>query len=134
MANSYLDKAGLTYFFQKLGLIFDTKLNFESMTTAEWATQTSLVSKLNTVYIYKDHRTKSDGNGGTINIAGFKLGDGQAYVVDLPFLSVDEETFNQHVQDTTIHITAAERQFWNNKDRCYLSDQNSEMLVFTNNE
>ena len=131
MATSYLSKEGLTYFFGKLGIIFDTKLNFESMTTAEWATQTQIVSQPNTVYIYRDHRTKSDGNGGTINIAGFKLGDGQAYVVDLPFLNVDEETFNEHVNNSLIHITDAERTFWNNKDRCYIDTQNTETLVFT---
>ena len=92
-----------------------------------------MVSQPNTIYIYRDHRTKSDGQGGTINIAGFKLGDGQAYVVDLPFLSVDEETFNNHVNNGTIHITAAEREFWNNKDRCYIDTNNSETLVFTKN-
>ena len=131
MATSYLDKAGLTYFFQKLGLIFDTKLNFESMLESEWANQTQMVSQPNTVYIYRDHRTTTDGQGNTVNIAGFKLGDGSAYVVDLPFLSVDEETFNQHVNDSTIHITSAERTFWNNKDRCYLDENAAETLVFT---
>jgi len=101
------------------------------MTTAQWATQTTTVSQPNTIYIYTDHRTKSDGNGGTINIPGFKLGDGSAYVVDLPFLNVDEETFTQHANDSTIHVTSAERTFWNNKERCYIDSNNAEMLVFT---
>ena len=133
MANFYLDTDGLTYFFYKLGLIHDTKLTFDSRTSAEWAGQNQLVSQANTVYVYKDRTTKEDENGNTINIAGFKLGDGGAYVVDLPFLTVDEETFNQHVQDEVRHITSAERTFWNNKDRCYLSNEDNETLVFTKN-
>lgn len=131
MATSYLDLTGLSYFFSKLNIKFDSKLEFETGTTAQWATQTQLVSRPNTVYIYTDRRTKSDGNGGTINIAGFKLGDGQAYVVDLPFLNVDEETFSSHVNNNVIHITDEERIFWNNKDRCYIDGNDAETLVFT---
>ena len=131
MATSYLDYSGLNYFFQKLGLIFDTKLNFKSMTTAQWATQTQLVSQPNTIYIYTDHHTKSDGNGGTIDIAGFKLGDGQAYVIDLPFLNVDEEAFNEHVNNALVHITNSERTSWNNKCSCFIDNNNTETLVFT---
>lgn len=101
------------------------------MTTAEWALQTQMVSKVNTIYIYRDHKTKSDGNGGTIDIAGFKLGDGTSYVVDLPFLNVDEETFNNHVNDNTIHITAAERTFWNNKVTCEIDVNNQENLILS---
>lgn len=91
-------------------------------TTAGWSAQTSLVSKTNTLYIYTDHQTDSQGNP----IAGIKAGDGNAYVVDLPFT---DAIATEHISDTTRHVTSSERMFWNNKVRCYYAG--TENLVFT---
>ena len=57
-------------------------------TSANWASQTTLVSKLNNYYVYTDYKTKIV-NGNTINIPGIKIGDGTSYVVDLPFANED---------------------------------------------
>ena len=83
----------------------------QSDTTANWAAKTSLVSAYGTIYIYTDYRTE-DG----VIYPAFKVGDGQAYVVDLPF---SDEPLWEHIGDNDIHITAAERTFWNNKNRAY---------------
>lgn len=91
-------------------------------TTAGWSTQTTLVSDATTLYVYTDHQKDSGGN----DIAGIKVGDGNAFVVDLPFI---DAVYAEHVQDGTIHITDTERQFWNNKVRCYYAG--TEQLVFT---
>ena len=98
---SFLDTSKITYF---------------SDTTANWATKTSLVSAANVFYIYTDYQTITQGSS-TINIAGVKIGDGNAYVVDLPFVTVSQ----------------AEKEFWNNKVRCYMDTTfvNSENLIFT---
>ena len=51
--------------------------------------------------------------------AGLKIGDGKAYVIDLPFLNdTSGIDFDQHINNTTIHITNEEREFWNNKINC----------------
>lgn len=95
-------------------------------TTAGWNAQTSLISEENTIYIYTDYDHDSDNN----DVAGIKVGDGLAYVVDLPFTdSVIHERLNDHVSDSTIHVTSTERTFWNNKVRCYYAG--TENLVFT---
>lgn len=91
-------------------------------TTAGWNSQTTLVSELNTLYVYTDHQTDSQGN----SVAGIKAGDGNAYVVDLPFT---DAIATEHIADTTMHITNAERTAWNNKVRCYYAG--TENLIFT---
>ena len=91
-------------------------------TTSGWNSQTSLVSKVNTLYIYTDHQTDGQGN----NVAGIKVGDGSAYVVDLPFTDV---IATEHIEDTTIHVTESEKNFWNNKVRCYYASGDN--LIFT---
>ena len=93
-------------------------------TTSQWAAQTSLVSEAETVYVYTDHSQDRYGNA----LAGLKVGDGSAYVVDLPFV---DAAYAEHVADTNIHVTSQEKAFWNNKVRCYYAGV--EQLVFTTN-
>lgn len=83
----------------------DTTGKVKSATTAEWAQQTSLTSEKDVIYVYTDHQTD---NGK--NIPGIKIGDGLAYVVDLPFV---DTIYMKHIADTDIHITAEERVKWN---------------------
>lgn len=95
-------------------------------TKAEWDAQPQTVGVKNTIYIYTDYRTDEDGN----EIMGIKLGDGNAYLIDMPFT---DEAFLNHINDTTIHITAEERAFWNEKVRCYYSLIDEDTVVFTTN-
>jgi len=53
-----------------------------SDTTENWNKQRSLISKANTIYVYTDYMTI----GNTV-IPGFKIGDGNAYLIDLPFVT-----------------------------------------------
>ena len=95
-------------------------------TTAAWNAQAGLQSESDTLYIYTDHDTDSNGN----LIAGIKVGDGNAYLIDMPFTDTAiMERLNNHISDTTMHITAAERVFWNNKVSCYYNG--SEAVIFT---
>lgn len=93
-------------------------------TTAGWNAQNTLVGALNTIYIYTDYQEDEEGNA----IAGIKIGDGNAYLIDKPFL---DTIYYGHINDTDIHITAEEREFWNNKVRCYYSLLEDETVVFT---
>ena len=94
-------------------------------TTATWNSQPQLVSRKGFIYIYSDWTIDEEGR----TIAGTKIGDGDAYLIDIPF--TDGMWFN-HVNDAVIHITPEEREKWNNKVRCYISD-NSTNLIFTTN-
>ena len=106
------------------------KLTFIFKTTQEWSRQTSLVSQLGTVYIWTDYETI--GQGQNIKyIPGIKIGDGKAYVIDLPFTTDHlKDIIMLHINNNILHITQQERQFWNNKVTCYLDIEDQENIVF----
>ena len=96
-------------------------------TTANWNLQSSLVSERGSVYVYSDHQQIDDGNGNITYIPGIKVGDGSAYVVDLPFdTDLIVSQLNNHVSNTTIHITSSERTFWNGKVSATIDANDSE--------
>lgn len=99
-----------------------------SDTTENWNKKASLISELNTVYVYVDHQTKTDEEGKEIWIPGVKIGDGKAYLIDLPFT---DEVMIAHIHDLGIHVTPEEKEFWNNKVRTYIDTVEDEQLVFT---
>lgn len=79
------------------------------------------------MYIYSDARSyeeeyteNNETLARTVYVPGIKIGDGSAYVVDLPFVNVTSEQIN----------------FWNNKVNCYLEPElvvggDDETLIFT---
>lgn len=79
-------------------------------TTAEWQDLSNYQSKFGSIYIYTDYDVK-DG----VNIPAIKIGDGSAYVVDLPFMSCG--------------VTEEEKDFWNNKVSAVIDPYDSENLV-----
>ena len=109
----------------------DQTVNISSIvsnTTAGWDSQRDLIGKKDVLYVYTDHQAEEDGEGNITYIPGCKIGDGKAYLIDLPFLNQVEM---EHIHDLSIHITQAEREFWNNKVRAYYSEVHDDTLVFT---
>jgi len=80
-------------------------------TTINWNNKITYVPPVGAIIIYTD-KTVIDNK----KIPGIKIGDGNAYCVDLPFVT-DEvaQTIANHIQDNIRHITIEERNFWNNK-------------------
>lgn len=100
--------------------------NIYYMTTAEWSLTPNLVSQEGAIYIYSDYEVV-DGQ----NVPGIKIGDGLAYVVDLPFIDVGiRNLLLQHINNRVIHITDEERQFWNDKISVRLDAQDQEKIIF----
>lgn len=97
-------------------------------TKAEWTSDPSTVSSLNTFYIYTDRYTKTDDHGNVTNIPGIKVGDGVSYIVDLPFV---DQIFEDHINNSNIHVTLAEKTFWNNKVRIEETEIDEQNLIFT---
>lgn len=92
-------------------------------TTETWNSNPLYVSLKGYIYIYSDRRQDEAGN----NLPGIKIGDGNAYLIDLPF---QDDVLFAHIEDVTIHVTQEEKNFWNNKVRCYMADNNTQ-LIFT---
>lgn len=95
-------------------------------TTATWDSQPQLISQRGYVYVYADYRQNGQGQ----NIASIKIGDGNAYLIDMPFT---DELLYDHLADNVRHITQEERERWNNKVRCYVSEVKDDNLIFTTN-
>lgn len=95
-------------------------------TTATWNSQPSLVSARGYIYIYSDYRQNEQGQ----YIPAMKVGDGNAYLIDMPFTDI---LLYEHLQDNVKHITQQERELWNNKVRCFMSEVQNDNLIFTTN-
>lgn len=82
-------------------------------TTANWNAQTFLIGKKDCLYVYTDYK-QEDGK----DIPAFKVGDGLAYLIDLPF------SYMGNVTDEQIA-------FWNNKITAFMDDIDSENLILS---
>ena len=98
-------------------------------TTAHWNAQSQLIAESGHVYVYLDYTIIDDEP-----IPAIKVGDGTSYLIDMPFVAGNDELWNEHINNTVIHVTAADKVFWNNKVTCFLSAVDAENLVFTTAE
>ena len=116
---------------QKNGTIERTLINpdmtsktIQSKTTEQWNADPLYISEKDILYIYSDYKQNNEGQ----TIPGIKIGDGKAYLIDLPFI---DSLLMEHLNNLTIHITENQRSFWNAKIRCYLSQADTENIIFT---
>lgn len=99
-------------------------------TTAGWNEKISYVPVKGEIVIYSD-RHVIDG----VDHPGIKIGDGLAYVVDLPFFGDDEADriitiIDNHITDASVHVSEEDRSFWNAKLNYETVGEN---LIFTRN-
>ena len=95
-------------------------------TTANWNASIGFVPLDGEIIIYTDYRSEQREvieNGEcvtrTINVPAVKIGNGNAYVQDLPF--VDDGTRDMllnHIANDIIHINQLDRDRWDNKLNC----------------
>lgn len=98
-------------------------------TKQNWNSQLGLISEKNAIYVYTDYAI-IDGD----SVPAIKIGDGLAYVIDLPFVSDDTRAqILSHIGDPIPHVSSEERSFWNNKITAYMSPIDSENLILTKN-
>ena len=76
-------------------------------TAAGWAVMPDYVPKAGEICLYSD-------------AAKIKIGDGSAFIVDLPFIGEQDiqtlrEALQRHMEDMTAHVAEREKEFWNNK-------------------
>ncbi len=88
-------------------------------TTAYWQSRTDYIPALGVLVVYTDRFHTEDGQ----EIPGIKIGDGDAYVVDLPFAGGDMDPdmarqLEAHLSDASVHVSLEERTRWNNKLNC----------------
>lgn len=115
-----------------LSSILDS-LKIENGTASYWQERRTYVPPKGTLVVFLDAKTISGGR----TVSKLKIGDGKAYVVDLPYIDDDVMSkLNEHVTNPIIHVTQTDRNRWDNKVSCYETyDPESEEvhLIFTKN-
>ena len=97
-----------------------------------WDTQTYLIAERAAVYVYSDYEVIYDDQMNPTFIAGLKIGDGTSYLIDLPFVTDKMASILlNHIGDSSVHLTDAEREFWNNKITCYFDGGDLENLILS---
>lgn len=106
-------------------------------TTAEWA-RLPVISEKNALYVYTDYEKRIDEEGKEYYIAGFKIGDGNAYVSDLPFqLTITDaiietaERAKEHMASASIHVSDEDRLRWDNKVSASVNEESETLLLST---
>ena len=101
-------------------------------TTDHWNAQRDLITEKGALYVYSDYNIAVNEEGETVKVPAIKIGDGLAYLIDMPFTDAAfTQEMNDHIKNRVVHITDEERDFWNNKVTCFISQQNTETVVFT---
>ena len=106
-------------------------------TTAGWNENPLYLPKQGEICVYTDYTVLVDDRGRTVSYPEIKIGDGNAYLIDLPFVGTAMRyailnKLNAHENNQTIHITQEEREFWNNKINTD-NEVQGEILVLTRN-
>lgn len=84
-----------------------------SNTTEAWNSNPRLMSVKDVIYVYTDYKIV-----GGRPVPGIKVGDGLAYVVDLPFVAAGSD------------ITKEQIDFWNDKCSVVIDPEDPEHLIF----
>ena len=83
-----------------------------------WNSQTACIPPRGCLVVYTDHGRTEDGR----DVPALKIGDGDAYLADLPFITGTDpdlvRRLEDHLLDPDIHATPAEKERWNNKLNC----------------
>lgn len=102
--------------------------------TEYWNSLPNFIPPAGSIIIYTDYDTKVI-DGKAVNVPGIKVGSGNAYVQDLIFISGGGiEEMENHMSNQIVHITQADRDFWNNKLNVEdFSEVVDEVLIFNRN-
>lgn len=93
--------------------------------TLEWAQDKTRIAQKGVIYVYSDYVKASDGAGGTVDVPGFKVGDGTSYLIDMPFAQGEiNEEIRSHIANKKIHVSDEDRKRWDS----------SKIIIETENE
>lgn len=97
----------------------NTRIKFKRDTTQHWNDARGFIPLQGELIIYNDYKTvvkTIDGTARNVQVPGIKIGDGLTYVQDLPFVDDElRETIMNHINNPNLHVSDADRLFWNNK-------------------
>ena len=106
-----------------MSAIINTRIQSKHDTTENWNKAREFIPKAGEVIIYDDYEVKTrtveiqgEAIEETIWVPNIKVGTGNAYVQDLPFVDeIIRDVLLEHIHNQNIHVTSSDKQFWNNK-------------------
>lgn len=102
-----------------MGAIANARIQLKRDTTQHWNEALGFIPLEGELIVYNDYKTiqkEVDGEVRQVKVPGLKIGDGMAYVQDLPFVNEDLRIkIMEHIDNPDIHVSVADRLFWNNK-------------------
>ena len=111
------------------GRISDIPIHYGTL--EHWNSQPDLVGKKSHIYVYSDY-AETEIDGEMVAVPNIKIGDGSAFLIDNPFVTKSvEDILNLHLNDSDVHISETERDFWNEKVRCFIDPEDPEKIIFT---
>lgn len=121
----YLDTAGVSYLWSKIVNLQKNKLIYYSKTKEQWNANKWIIAEKDVLYIYNNYKVVEK-DGKEFFLPGLKFGDGSSYLIDLPFLNKTsdiQQILLDHINNWDIHVSAVDREFWNNKLNLALQGQ-----------
>lgn len=103
----------------------DTRYKIYYDTTENWNNQPTLVSEEGSIYIYSDGKIVEK-EGESIVIPRIKIGDGNAYLIDKPFIDSD---IREKIE-TLVTITQEDIDRWNSQLDVKINNVDEENLIF----
>lgn len=97
----------------------DVRVQNKRDTTANWDSTRGFIPFAGEIIIYTDYQTiqkEVNGQMKEVYVPGVKVGDGRAYVQDLPFVDEELRTYIMgHINNPNVHVSEQDRNFWNHK-------------------
>lgn len=128
----YLDSSGVAYLWKKLKNNLNNKIVYYSKKKSEWDADRDIIAEKDALYIYSDYKTIQK-DGKQLLIPGLKIGDGVSYLIDIPFVnnlnSEFEDLLLDHINNKVIHVSAYDREFWDNKLNLDLDLQDENLIL-----
>lgn len=128
----YLDSSGVAYLWKKLKNNLNNKIVYYSKKKSEWDADRDTIAEKDALYIYSDYKTIQK-DGKQLLVPGLKIGDGVSYLIDIPFVnnlnSEFEDLLLDHINNKVIHVSAYDREFWDNKLNLDLELQDENLIL-----
>ena len=128
----YLDSSGVAYLWKKLKNNLNNKIVYYSKKKSEWDADRDIIAEKDVLYIYSDYKTIQK-DGKQLLVPGLKIGDGVSYLIDIPFVnninSEFEDLLLDHINNKVIHVSAYDREFWDNKLNLDLELQDENLIL-----
>ena len=97
----------------------NARIQLKRDTTQHWNEALGFIPLEGELIVYNDYKIiqkEVDGEVRQVKVPGLKIGDGMAYIQDLPFVNEDLRIkIMEHIDNPDIHVSVADRLFWNNK-------------------